>query len=86
MGGDCKMKTKMKIVPMNAGSRQICELSHDNVEVGDFSIMTDAYSVWLSEQKLGEDRTQHISIPRPVFNKLIRWYTEGIVPREDKRR
>jgi hypothetical protein len=60
-------------------------MTHDNVEVGDFSIMTDATTVWLSEQTVGEAPTQKFEIDRSTFNKLILWYTKGIVPKEDRK-
>lgn len=75
---------KRPVVPMNATAKQICNMSHDNVQVGDFSIMTDSFTVWLSEQAWGEMPKQKIAIPRRVFNKLIDWYTTGNVPAEDK--
>jgi len=72
-------------VPMSATNSQICKMSHDNVCVGDFSILVDAESemVYLSEHPPGKDRKQHIEIDRRIFNKLIRWYTAGRVPTED---
>lgn len=73
-------------VPMTATKEEICEMLFDNVEVGDFSIMTDAATVWLSEQAMCEMPRQQIEMPRAIFNKLIKWYTEGVVPREDKRK
>src|SRR4051794_19742065 len=74
---------KRKFVPANASANRIYLLSHDNVNVGDFSIMTDGFTVWLSEQAWGEMPKQKVAIPRYVFNKLIDWYTTGVVPRED---
>ena len=72
-------------VPMNCTDDELCAMEYDNVQVGDFSIMTDTHTVWLSQQAMGEYRTQHCEISRDAFNKLIRWYTQGIVPKEDRR-
>ena len=76
----------MRAIPMTCTEQEICDSDFDNVEVGDFSIMTDARTVWISEQPCGHDRKQHFEIDREIFNKLIRWYTEGVVPKEDKRK
>lgn len=76
---------KKHITPSIAIRAQLAKLSHDNVCVGDFSIMTGTTVVWLSEQAKGENLRQKIEIPRDVFNKLIKWWTLGIVPREDRR-
>ena len=75
-----------KIVAMTCTEDELQVAERDNVEVGDFSIMTDTRVVCLSEQPLGEDRKQHFEIDRATFNKLICWYTEGIIPKEDKRK
>lgn len=76
---------KKRIAPSIATHAQLAKLSHDNVCVGDFSIMTDTTVVWLSEQAKGENPRQKIEIPRDVFNKLIKWWTLGIIPREDRK-
>lgn len=60
--------------PATCNETQLCRIRRDNKDAGDFSIMTDSYVVWLSEQKMGENRKQHIEIPRKEFNKLIQWY------------
>jgi hypothetical protein len=80
------MKSESDSVPMTYTYDQLCSASHDNVEVGDFSIMTDTDVVWLTEQALGEMPKQKFEVSRETFNKLILWYTKGIIPKEDKRR
>ena len=65
---------KDKISPMEATERELCCITRDNFDVGDFSIFTDSWEVSLSEQTAGEPRKQHIAIDRAVFNKLVRWY------------
>ena len=72
-----KEKTKpdrKRHVPATCSKTQICKITRDNKDCGDFSIETDARSIWLSEQKIGEHIKQCIEIPRKEFNKLIRWY------------
>lgn len=63
-----------RVSPKNASFNELCAMKRDHVDVGDFSIMTDSRVVWLSEQKIGEDQTQHIEIPRGKFNRLLAWY------------
>ena len=50
--------------------KQVCSLRRDHYNVGDWSIMTDGYRVWISRQALGKERTDHIEIPKSVFDKL----------------
>ena len=65
--------------PSKCSEAQLCRISRDNFETKDFSIMTDSYTVWLSEQKMGEQQKQHIGMPRAIFNKLVRWYMRSQV-------
>jgi hypothetical protein len=57
------------------------EYDRDWLGHGDFTILTDGVRVWLSEQPSGEMPKQKIEIPRPVFDKLVRWYVTGEVRR-----
>jgi len=53
----------------------LVKLPRDHYEVGDWSIMIDGYgTVWISKQKLGYPPTDHIEIPRKVFNRLVDAY------------
>lgn len=52
----------------------VCKLRRDNYEHKDWSIMTDGYCVWISKQKVGEDRTHHIEVPKAIFDKLFDSY------------
>ena len=72
--------------PMNATPSELWAMRRDHVDSGDFSIITDTHVVWLSEQKIGEDRKQHIKIPRATFNRLIRWYIRDDKPVSKVRR
>lgn len=65
--------------PATCNEAQLCRITIDNKDAGDYSIMTDSHVVWLSEQKMGEERKQHIEIPRKEFNRLIRWYLRSQV-------
>lgn len=69
------MKTELKeIAPFDCSEAQLCQIASDNFSVGDFSILTDGYHVWLSEHHPGEQQKQHIEIPPKVFRKLVNWY------------
>ena len=69
-----RVQRVVSYVPAKCSEAQLCRIRRDNIETKDFSIMTDSYTVWLSEQKMGEAQKQHIGMPRAIFNKLIRWY------------
>lgn len=60
--------------PANATFDEIGEMKLDHVDVLDFCLLTDSYTVWLSEQAVGQEPLQRIAIPRKVFNKLLTWY------------
>lgn len=53
---------------------QVCELKRDNFSYGDFSILSDGHSTWLSQQKVGESPVQSFEIPKRKFDYLIRKY------------
>ncbi len=53
---------------------QICKLDRDNFSFGDFWIITDATTVSLAAQKLGESATQTITLPRRVFSRFVDEY------------
>lgn len=71
------MKTKTTIAPADCNEGNICKIARTVKDVGDFSLFTDSFTVWISESK-GSDRpeyrAQHLGIPRDTFNRLIRWY------------
>lgn len=65
---------KPTISPKKANRGQMWRMRRAHTEVGDFSLMTNGEAVWLSEQKIGEERTQHIKLPKGIFNRLLVWY------------
>jgi hypothetical protein len=69
-----KPRTSKAVSPMKATNAQICQMRRDHTDFGDFSLMTDGYTVWVSQQAVGEDRKQHIAMPKGTFNRLLRWY------------
>ena len=68
------MATTSKPIPALCTFEELCEMPRDHRDIGDFCLMTDAETVWLSEQAMGEARKQHLEIPRDVFNTLLQWY------------
>jgi hypothetical protein len=64
----------------NCTFRELSQFHRDHIDVGDFSIMTDSTVVWLSEQKIGAPRKQHIELPRKTFNRLVAHYLQGRKP------
>ena len=63
-----------KISPKRASFNQICDMPRDHTDFGDWCLMTDGSTVWISEQENGKPQKQSIEIPRSVFNRLLRWY------------
>ncbi|HVX91214.1 MAG TPA: hypothetical protein VHC20_06360 [Candidatus Paceibacterota bacterium] len=58
------------------GGKDICSVRRDHFQHGDWSIMTDGYTVWISKQKWGHERTDHIAVPKSVFDKLFDSYAK----------
>ena len=54
--------------------KDILSMERDNFTVKDFGLLTDGFSVWLSEQAMGEMPTQKIRIPKPIFDALVKRY------------
>lgn len=54
----------------------VCELPRDHYDYRDWCIMTDGYHVWISKQKIGHPRTDHIEIPKAMFDKLFDAYAK----------
>lgn len=52
----------------------VCSLYRDHFEWRDWSIMTDGRVVWISKQKMGHERTDHIEIPKKIFDVLFDRY------------
>lgn len=52
----------------------VCRLRRDHFDRGDWLIMTDGIRVWISKQKKGEERTDHIEVPKKVFDALYDRY------------
>lgn len=50
------------------------KLKRDNWSYGDYWILTDGATVTVCHQKLRNPPEESCSIPRDVFNRLIRWY------------
>jgi hypothetical protein len=70
------MKTKKKILSLRtANFNELCTLAKDHYDIGDWTIATDGEgTVWISQQAMGCERTDHIEIPRKIFNCLVDAY------------
>jgi hypothetical protein len=68
-----EMKT---IAPADCSFDELCSIERDHFRVGDFSILTDGYCVWISERKPEGEQKQHIKLPPKVFRELAGWYFE----------
>lgn len=52
------------------GFDAVCKMPRDSYNVGDWSILTDGETVWITRQKLGERPSHKIEIPKSVYDKL----------------
>lgn len=52
----------------------VCRLPRDRYGRANWSIMTDGERVWISKQKMGENRTSYIEVPKKIFDFLFDQY------------
>lgn len=52
----------------------VIKLRRDHYTFQNWTIMTDGYRVWISKQKVGENRTDHVEIPKRIFDQLLARY------------
>lgn len=69
-----KRKLKTAVSVAKATEVQLCRVRRDHIYVGDWSIMTDSYTVWVTFAEKESSLGQSVEVPRDTFNKLIRWY------------
>jgi len=67
------MKT-MSLMEVNTLD-QLCRLTYDNVTAGDFWLLSDAATVTIAAQKVGESPSARVTMTRKDFNQLVRAYT-----------
>lgn len=56
------------------GETGAMQLRRSHRSFGGHWILTDGFTVSISQQKTGEPAKQHIKISRARFNQLIDWY------------
>jgi len=65
---------------MEAGNNEAVTLQRDNKDFKsgnrEFWILSDGYEVTIHEQRVGEASTQGVTLPRSVFNRMVKFYTE----------
>jgi outer membrane receptor for ferric coprogen and ferric-rhodotorulic acid len=61
---------------MEASYKELLLLPRDGGTYANHWILSDGYTVSVVAQKPGEQPTQSITIPRRVFNALVRFYTK----------
>lgn len=60
---------------------QIIELPRSVFSFQNWRIHTDGYRVWLAKQKVGESPTDHIEVPKGIFDRLLTMYEREQTPR-----
>ena len=69
-------KQKTRSFRQVRGLDEICELARDHYDYHDWCIMTDGIRVWISKQKIGQKRTDHIEVPKKIFDRLFDAYAK----------
>lgn len=60
---------------------EVCTLPRDHYGFQNWCIMTSGHTVWISRQKVGEQPTHSIEIPKGVFDRLLALYERPQTPR-----
>jgi hypothetical protein len=60
---------------------QIIELPRDHYGFNNWCIMTNGHTVWISHQKVGEQPTAGIEVPKGIFDRLLTLYEREQKPR-----
>jgi hypothetical protein len=76
------MTTKTTSLRSAKSEAQIIKLPRDHYEFQNWTIMTNGYTVWISKQKAGEMPTDHIEVPKGVFDRLLEMYEREQTPRK----
>lgn len=80
------MKRKQKPLMECRTLAQVCEQPRDNISSRGFWLCSDSYTVSIHQQKSGEPAKQEITVPKGIFDCLIRWYTTGRMNKSPKGR
>lgn len=78
---------KRPMAPRDARNEtDIRAMPRDNVESGDFWMITDGCQVSLAQQQIGKSPTASIGVPRKVFDAFVDWYMSGrwVAPRRTR--
>ena len=66
--------SKTRSLRLVKSEAQVCEIPRDHYRFQNWSIMTNGHQVWISKQRVGEQRTDHIEIPKGIFDRLLALY------------
>ncbi len=61
------------------GAKDICSVRRDHYDFGDWTIMTDGHHVWISKQKVKHPQTDHIAMPKAIFDKMFDAYGKKVL-------
>jgi hypothetical protein len=56
------------------GVGNVAELERDNFTAGEFGLLCDGATVWLSQQTKGSPPDQSFEIPKYIFDALLEHY------------
>lgn len=62
----------------------VCALPRDHYGFQNWRIMTNGFQVWIAKQKIGEEPTHQIEIPKGTFDRLLALYEREQKPRTRK--
>lgn len=60
---------------------QLWRMPRDNFDRGDWWMITDGHTVSIAEQKIYEQPTQNISIPKGIFDWFVDIYVRPVLVR-----
>lgn len=74
------IKSKKKtLTPMDCKNfKDICSMPRDNIDLSqDYWALTDECQVTIAQQKMYNECSQKITIPKNIFDQIVKWYVTG---------
>lgn len=65
---------------------QLCAMPRDNVSTRDYWMMVEENRVHIYKQRAGHRATEHITLSKSAFNRLVDWYNTGKMRKPMRRR
>lgn len=76
---------KKSKAPLDCNFDELCRIRMDNKDAGEFWTLVDGNDVTFAEQHKGQSSSAMVTMPIPVFRKLLKFLTTPQKLKESKR-